>query len=267
MSTNSEDNRKRILSSDSGSDIENKLNKNPTKLKKMGNDDAKTQNALDEILSTMKEFKSRQDESILLLKRVVDRMDKVETSVEHVQQKMNEIEQNLLMPWFRLSGFPAGKIEDPFVAVKAFAQNLNIELKREDFRKIYAQQFRNGKGSHIVGHLYSLQKKDQLMSAYKNLKGQRAILLKDVVKLSTNENGKYKDTKITIRNMLSTGTRFLLSEARKHSEMFDYIWESDGNVIMKKDNKIFTVKSSSDISKAVESQKSVALDISMASNK
>ena len=195
----------------------------------------------------------------VLIDAILERLQKneekialVETQQETIAGKINELEQQDKAKCFRLTGFPArppGK--DPFIAVSMVLNAVGMQVEQKDFKKIYMSNHLNKTDAHYTGEFYDERKKDEANRLFKEFRKTKPLLLGNVFTDVNDE--KWKAKEIRLRSELTLHTRKLLSEVRTHMDLFRFIWETNGRVLMKKTetSRAIQVRTSSDILRLV----------------
>ena len=202
--------------------------------------------------TTVTSLDSTITEALNRLKKNEETIALIVSQQEAIYAKINEFDQKGMVKCFRLTGFPARQQKtDAFPAVEEVFKHIGLKVTKSDFKKLFFNNFRNNTDAQITGEFYDERTKDAATQLFKDYRKARPLLLGKVCPDITDENWKSKE--VRLRSELTPATRKLLAEARQHTEIFEFIWEANGRVLMKKDenSRAFQVRSSSDIKKAV----------------
>lgn len=177
------------------------------------------------------------------LTKIAQRTEATENAVIQLKKEndvlngeLNELRQKEFKQTFLIFGIPYAKTGDNMTAVvKKIGLLLGVQLTEHDFsRRPYIVGHRNEKTGHIIGTFYSTQKRDEFSMKFKEKKRAAPLLLENIV-IDLAPNHPLRGKPINLRWELTDYTKKLLAEAKKHTANFKYIWESDGRVLMKRD--------------------------------
>lgn len=229
-------------------DSPNSVIKNQEKKNKM---DSATSAKIDQILSNLLTLQTGQNQlqSVLTqlqgdVHRVIDRVGATEIVVQNLQHEnetlsgdLNFLRQKEFKQTFALLGFPKGTNgEDMFVAIKKIGGMIGVQIEGTDFsRRPHLVTHRNNRTAHIAGTFYSAQKRDEFHFKFREKKRTSPIVLEDIV-ISLDPDHQLRAKPLTLRWELTDYTKKLLVEAKKYAANFKYIWETDGRVLLKRDD-------------------------------
>lgn len=188
-------------------------------------------------------------------KNVSKKVDIVESNMatlksenDNLRKSVNSLAQQSLsneICIFNLPPVNKDKVDEVIRGICS-ATGFSINLKN-DLKTKYVVNQKNNK-SHIVVNFYDQRCKDGFMISCKN---KKPLLLEDICKLNVEDplNG----TEIFVKNKQSQLNRELLKEARNHKGVFKFIWENEGRILMRQDEKspIIHVQSVNDVLDAV----------------
>lgn len=192
-------------------------------------------------------------------KCVSEKVDNVESNMatlksenEYLKKSVNSLAQQSLsneICIFNLPPVNKDKVDDVILGIcsaTGFPMNIKNDIKTK-----YVVTQKNNK-AHIVINFYDQRCKDGFMNSCKN---KKPLLFEDICKLKNDDllNG----TEIFVKNKLSQFNREILKEARNHKEIFKFVWESEGRILMRHDetSPIIHVQSVNDVLEAVKKPK------------
>lgn len=188
----------------------------------------------EDVKGTLATIQTTMDDAFGILKMEVE-MATLQAAQQASEGKHNRIEQQFLNTSFRITGLPtASPGEAVFPLVKAIFAKVGATVQQEDFKQLYMVRHRNNLSSRISGTFYSEKQKGEAVSAFRLHRKTKPMLLGEVLKDITDELWKAKQ--INIRSELTLYTRKLLDQAYTHKNVFEFIWECDGRVLMKRNN-------------------------------
>lgn len=248
---------KRSLDNEENSDSEEKA----SKFSKMSSDElgklrlellSSQNSSVDTIKSLISEFNRNLTEQIQKIsndiKQIESKIDRVETSVvkanseiidlqnenQQIRNELNNRQQLNMRTHFNLFGLPALKQEDALIVMKNVALKVGTTVVDEDFKDIYVANHRDKKTSHIAGIFYNEQKRDEIFNKMKKqIADKKPILVEEVVKLA--RDSPFRGKELRLKTKLTQYTRMLLNDARQLKNIFKFIWECDGRILMRKD--------------------------------
>lgn len=126
------------------------------------------------------------------------------------------------------------KQDDVMTIMAKIATKLGTSLKKTDFKVLYIANHRNKTSSHITGTFYEERKHNEVFIKQKLLLAEKnPILMEDVINLP--QSSPLRGTQVRIRTMLTQHTWKLLVYTRSlASNQFEFIWERDGKIMMRK---------------------------------
>jgi hypothetical protein len=144
-----------------------------------------------------------------------------------MSDQINQLQQQALANDFSIKGFPNDiKPESIMQIINKFGEKIEENIMENDLKNIYIQKNRNG--ACINGTFFDLRKKHKV---FENFKKKRPIVAEDVCEIS--KESPLNGTEITIKNQLTQYNRNLLHEARRLSPNFQFVWESNGRILVK----------------------------------
>ena len=157
------------------------------------------------------------------------------------QQDLNMMKQSTLASNFVLQGLPLNVANDQaFGVLKDFCSKYDQEIRETDVTKIFACKNKKKTESVIMGTFAQRTLKQNLFAKIKTKK--TAVLVQDLfpsLPLNDKTRGKY----VAIRNQLTVENQSILREAYNLNQgRFKYIWEQDGDILIKKEDNLRPVK-------------------------
>ena len=157
------------------------------------------------------------------------------------QQDLNTMKQSTLASNFVLQGLPLNVANDEaFGVLKEFCSKYDQEIRETDVTRIFACKNKKKTESVIMGTFAQRTLKQNLFAKIKTKKS--AVLVQDLfpsLPLNDKTRGKY----VAIRNQLTVENQSILREAYNLNQgRFKYIWEQDGDILMKKEDNLRPVK-------------------------
>lgn len=186
----------------------------------------KMSNDLSEMNSRLQKLESAQKETETDIKWMSS-----ETS--RLSAELNAVQQCSLSNSFAVYGLPPDL--DPATAFQTtvnVAAHLGVNLDKNDLRYVALKKNTARKNSFVLGSFYDERVKVDLLQRFKN---SRPLLVEEVFK-NLPANSPLRGKEIFIRNQLTKYNRSLRFEAhRLNNGHYKFIWESNGRIMLKKD--------------------------------
>lgn len=178
---------------------------------------------------------------------------------------LNQLEQTSLANHFVIHNLPPahGK-SDAIKLMSTIGEYLELHLEANDFSvgPYFTQQKKNRPSSSLIGAFYDIRKKKQLFEKFK-LKtnpgdpSQRRPILTDDIFNGLPNDSTFRGSEIVLKNLLTRLNRNLLHHAQqelKFSNKFKYVWESDGRILARRDEKtrIIEIRSTQDLQNIIK---------------
>lgn len=184
---------------------------------------------------------------------------KIRTDLEQAKNEINLLKQEHLSEDFVIYGLPPDvKTEDSAMIIKNFCGAIETAIEDTDVKKSFTRLIKNKSESIIVGSFSRTEVKQKVMKAFRE---KKPVPNEDVLDLPL--TSPWRGKPITIRNQLTSHNRLLLTEAKKLNEgVFKYIWESNGKIMVRKDDGIrpFTVFSLAQFSEKLSEARQMQTD-------
>lgn len=209
-------------------------------------------NKLMEILTDIQSSQANIQEN---LKEMATRVENVESTVAAaqseivalqnenaiLQSEMRQFEQACLVTSFNVFGFPTMKQEEALNVMIKIGSKIGSSMNKNDFKDLYVNNHRNKTTSNIVGTFYDQRKRDDVFARIKKtIADKKPLLVEDYCTLASDST--LRGTEIRIKTKLTQNTRKLLAYARLYNNTFKFIWETNGRVLVKKDEQAKTIE-------------------------
>lgn len=183
------------------------------------------------------------------MKRVEENVSKVEESVkkanfdittlrdenEMLRSQLNHQEQLNMIRSFNVFGLPTLPPNSAQTVMRSLATHLGTTINLEDFKELFVVNHRNKKTSHITGTFYEEKKRDEIFFRMKHrVANKKPIVVEDII-TTLPKDSTFRGKEIRVRTKVTQHTRKLLNDAYQYKNTFKFIWESDGRVLMRKD--------------------------------
>lgn len=221
--------------------LKNDLSTKFEKLFTMMNTLQQGQNLISEDLKSLKQRVENLDGSVA---KAHQNIDAVYNEQRNLRAQVNYMEQQKLINSVNIFGLPCIPQDQAMATVTKIAKEMGMNVKQPDMKDVYVVKHSDNISSHISAKFYDERKRDEILSAFKKrITDKKPVLVENICNLPN--NSKLRGTEIRIRTALTQETRKLLAMARKFSHQFEFIWETDGRVLMKKhrDSKTIEIKS------------------------
>lgn len=146
---------------------------------------------------------------------------------------LNGMEQAMQATSFNVFGLPNINRKDAFNCFEAICTKLNVKVEEKDLRELYVVNHMSKRTSHISGSFYDERKKIELMRRQKTARANENPVLVDDILSDLDTNHPLRGTEISIRNRLTQATQNLLNVALSYWDKYEFIWESNGKVMMR----------------------------------
>lgn len=204
-------------------------------------------NSLETEIDDVKERQQKVDNT---LPNICGSLSALTTTQTQMSTHINKLEQTSLKNHFVIHHLPPDlKRNDAFAVVASLGQALEIHLEIGNFSTPpYIVQQKNKMSSSIMGAFFDLRQKNQLFAKYKSKTNpedpskRRPIFAEDVC-TGLHPTSKHRGKEIFLRNLLTSFNRNLLYNAQqqlKINGIFKYVWENDGRILARKDDKAKT---------------------------
>lgn len=212
-------------------------------------------NKFDALFSKLDTLQKGQDaiaEDMKLLKQKVGQLDESVAKAHHdiaiaqedrsaLHSQLNIIEQRNLANSFNICGFPRLKPDQAMEIILELGKQLKVQLKKNDIKDIFISNHRNNASSHIAGTFYDERKRDELFeSMKKRTANKNPVLIEEVCNLPNDST--CRGTEVRVRSAFTQHTRKLYALARTFANQFEFIWETDGKILLKRDSRSRTIE-------------------------
>lgn len=242
-----EDFMQKIL--DKQNSASDKLNALDTRTQKI---DTNMQTMSDDI----KHLKENMDKMWQGLQKVESEVVSLQNDYDSLRADINNIQQSAQYTSFQLSVLPKISQEEAFSLMKKFAEQIGGTVKKTDFKKLFVAQHRNQTSCHLIGAFYEERKRDEIFNKFrKTLKDNNPILVEDICPAIAPDST-LRGKEVRIKALLTQQTKQLYDHARQFRNVFDFIWESDGRILLRKnkDSKAIEIKSQRQLLNLVSAQ-------------
>lgn len=191
---------------------------------------------LDELIEKVDSIESAQKKMIDIMKHFEEKHSALVKKVDELTARLNTIEQKELINDFKILGaplLPNCTKDESFGVIKKFFKIAGTDVKKEDL--IFWTYLANrDKGSgQFLGRFANNNTKMKAFKSFKLRISTLPILWQDIV-TDLPENDLKRARRLGLRSRLTPATFSLLRKAKEHSEKFQYIWESQGRIFIRK---------------------------------
>lgn len=174
------------------------------------------------------------------LATLLERLIKNENAIEALKCELSETrsllnvrDQQDLANHFRLSGLPPVglKKEDCKTFMIKVLSVVGVPATQNDFE--YATVFKTGDNASatLVGKFVNIMKRREAFKAFRAKSKDPGITWGD---MATSNNPNDGSRKLFLRSNLTKPTMTLLNRAREHKDIFKFIWEDEGRIMLRK---------------------------------
>ncbi|CRL03078.1 CLUMA_CG016220, isoform A [Clunio marinus] len=166
--------------------------------------------------------------------KVTDDLSNVRADVTRNESEINSIQQALLANDFVIYGLPP-EVNNSHIKeiLTNIGTQLNEEISSSMLKSCFARHNKNKTSTLIVGSFLESGRKERILRRLKERRNP--INCDDILTLAG--ASKWRGKQISIKNQLTKYSQNLLSLARERNQgRFEFIWESEGRILMKKNN-------------------------------
>lgn len=158
----------------------------------------------------------------------------LQNDYDTLSAEVNQINQANLITSFTVFGLPIIKQEEAFDVMKKLVTKVGGSVKKEEFKKLFVVYHRDKATSHLVGRFYDERKRYDIFNKFRNsLKAKKPVLVEDIcANLAPDSTLRGKEARL--RTQLTNYNKQLYDNARKFATDFDFKWESDGRILLRK---------------------------------
>lgn len=217
-------------------------------------------NKLDQLFTKFEELQSTQNAIRVDISKLVERVQIIENDLDRLKfelqtltARIDESDQIKLRNSFKITGIPykQSSQEHLFVIVKKIFSLAGLDVEKEDFEYLAIYPNRNRVTGQIVGKFERFNKRTAIFRNFKESTKTTPILWKDVVNTEPNDPQGLKT--IRLWSKLTQNTANLLARAKEYRNMYKYVWENEGRVLMRKNDgdRVLEIKSLTELASAV----------------
>lgn len=190
---------------------------------------------LDRIQSIATDIKSIESRTTTLEENVTTiftEMNEVRTNSAHMSSEINFIQQANLNHSFSIRGLPGDLPKNQALKVAiALGTVIGLNLTADDFSTSpYVVYHRDKKESHIVGAFHDLRTKQKAIVKFKE---NQPITVEDLCDGLASDSV-FRGKKVLFKNLLTRQNQQLLYDARQHTDLFLFVWESNGRILARR---------------------------------
>lgn len=166
------------------------------------------------------------------MKDVYGEINHLKTNNQQLSVDINKVQQENLKHHFVIRNLPPGLSKDSASnIVEKIATLTGISLESKHFStQPYILQQRDKKTSHIIGAFYDIRKKQDLLTKFKTA---RPVPVEDVCD-ELPDDSMFRGKEIGLGNQITRMNRALLYHARQHKEVFEFAWENNGRILLRR---------------------------------
>lgn len=170
-------------------------------------------------------------------------IDWIKGEVGRLSNELSVVQQANLSNHFVFFGLPHDLPSDQALKwLQKIAHKLDMLIEKDDLKYIALRKDNARKSSYLTGIFYDTRKKQQF---FDNAKLKRPLTV-ELVFTSLPQTSNLRGKEIVIKNQISPAIRARLSEARRlNNNVFRFIWQRNGQILMKKDEgePVFEIRS------------------------
>lgn len=170
------------------------------------------------------------------IKKIDEEVFTLKSNLTDTDNQINSMQQQLLKTSFIITGLPPTTRGEVFPVLEKIFMSFNCKVKKEDFKTIYMVQHKNKKGAHISGTFYCERKRDEAFELFKQAIKKEEPVLTEKIFETLPMDSVFRGRQLRLRSQLTLKTRNLLDKARTLRDRFRYIWETDGRILIKKND-------------------------------
>lgn len=134
---------------------------------------------------------------------------------------------------FNVFGVPRIFREDTFRAFEAICNALDCTVNETDLKELYIVSHKDNMTAHISGTFHDLRKKTEIMNAQKIARRFKKPIMCEDIFTTIGPTHPLRGREITFRSLLLDRTRELYNFALEYWDIYKYIWEVDGKVLVR----------------------------------
>lgn len=221
--------------------------------------DSTTQNINTNMQTVMDDISNLKENVVEMsqgLKKVQSEVVSLQNDYDSLRADINNIQQSAQYTSFQLSLLPKITQDEAFGLMKKFVETIGGTVKKTDFKKLFVAQHRNQTSCHLIGAFYEERKRDEIFAKFrKAIKDENPILVEDIC-LAIATDSTLRGKEVRIKSLLTQQTKQLYDQARQFRNLFEYVWETDGRILMRKnkDSKAIEIKSHRQLVNVISAQ-------------
>lgn len=177
------------------------------------------------------------------LATMLDRMIQNEKAIEELkielsetQARLNVRDQRDLVNFFRVTGLPPMNIpkKQEMELMITILSKVDVPATANDFEYVRMYKTANNSSSTLTGKFVNQMKRKEAFMAFRAKAKATGITWNQIVEPCDPNDGLRK---LYLRSNLTKPTMILLNRAREHKDKFQFIWEEEGRILLRKKDK------------------------------
>jgi hypothetical protein len=184
------------------------------------------------VASDVKALETRTSTLESQVTEIYEQLYKVGGACTKMSTELNQVQQANLQNSFTIRGLPGNLPKDQALTITTtLGTVIGLTLNSTDFStKPFVVFHRDKKESHIIGAFHDLRVKNQMFQKYKE---NQPITVEDLCN-GLDPQSPLRGKKVLLKNLLTRDNRQLLYDARQHTDLFLYVWESNGRILARR---------------------------------
>jgi archaellum component FlaC len=161
-----------------------------------------------------------------------NQLQEVKADYTQLSTDLNFVQQTSLKNHFTIRGLPGDIPKNLALKVATTLGTVaGLHLTSEDFSQPpFVVYHRDKKESHIIAAFHDSRTKNTLFAKFKE---NQPITIEDVCD-GLDPQSPYRGKKVLLKNLLTRANQQLLYEARQFTDLFLFVWESNGRILARR---------------------------------
>lgn len=180
-----------------------------------------------------------------------DDINWLKNEVGRLSVDLGAVQQTTLSNHFLIFGLPHDlAVDKPFMWLNKIASKLGVVICEQDLKHVALRKNEKYKNSYLTGIFHDIRLRQQL---FEQAKISRPLVVESVF-TSLPGNSPLRGKEISLKGHVAPAIRSRLSEAhRLNNNVFKFIWQKDGRLLMKKDvgHQVYEIKSTDQLNEVL----------------